>query len=200
MPFSLPALPYDYSALEPYIDEMTMKIHHDKHHQAYIDKLNAAIELAPELKEYTDVDELLLHFSSVPETVKTAVRNHAGGHSNHSHFWKLLSPKHQEPSSSIKSTLEKAFGDWEKFVEKFNTTATNQFGSGWAWLVKNKQGELEIKGFPNQDSPLLEASTPVLGVDVWEHAYYLKYQNRRPDYIAAFWNIINWEEVEKRLS
>lgn len=197
MPFSLPSLPYEYSALEPHIDEATMKIHHDKHHQAYVDKLNAAMATHPE-SSYENVDELLKDITNVPADIKTAVKNHGGGHSNHSIFWTILSPTKQVPSAVLKSEIEKAFGSWDAFVEKFNAVAAGQFGSGWAWLIKNKDGQLEIKAYPNQDSPYMEWATPLLGIDVWEHAYYLKYQNRRPEYISAFWNIINWSEVEKR--
>lgn len=199
MPYTLPTLPYDYAQLEPHIDAKTMEIHHTKHHQTYIDKLNAGLGSHPELS-YPTVDELLKNFSKVPEDLKALVKNHGGGHSSHSIFWTLLSPAKLETTRVVKEQLEKAFGSWDSFVEKFNTAATNQFGSGWAWLIKTKSQQLEIKSYPNQDSPYLDGSVPVLGIDVWEHAYYLKYQNKRPDYIAAFWNIINWTEVEKRLS
>lgn len=197
MTFSLPSLPYDYSALDTYIDEATMKLHHDKHHQTYVDKLNAALATHPELN-FESVEELLKNIINTPDDIKTAVKNHGGGHSNHSIFWTILSPQKQEPSQALKSEIEKTFGTWDAFVQEFNTAATNQFGSGWAWLIKNKDGVLEVKSYPNQDSPYMEWATPLLGIDVWEHAYYLKYQNRRPEYITAFWNIINWAEVEKR--
>lgn len=199
MPFSLPSLPYDFSALEPHIDAQTMQLHHDKHHQTYVDKLNAALATHPE-SVYASVEELLKSFINLPEDIKTAVKNHGGGHSNHSIFWTLLSPTKQEPSEALKAQIVTAFGSWDAFVEKFNTAATNQFGSGWAWLIKTKEGKLEVKSYPNQDSPYMEWATPILGIDVWEHAYYLKYQNRRPEYISAFWNVINWTEVEARLS
>lgn len=199
MTFSLPSLPYDYSALEPHIDEATMKLHHDKHHQTYVDKLNIALATHPEL-QFESVEELLKNFINTPDDIKVAVKNHGGGHSNHSILWTILSPTKQEPSATLKAEIEKTFGSWDAFVEKFNTAATNQFGSGWAWLVKTKDGVLEVKSYANQDSPYMEWSTPLLGIDVWEHAYYLKYQNRRPEYISAFWNIINWAEVEKRWS
>lgn len=197
MQFSLPPLPFDYAALEPHIDTETMKLHHDKHHQTYVDKLNAALATHPELS-YSSVEELLQQFDAVPEDIKPMVKNHGGGHSNHSIFWTLLSPTKQEPTASVRGEIEKTFTSWESFVEKFNLAATNQFGSGWAWLIKNKEGKMEIRSYPNQDSPYMDGSTPLLGIDVWEHAYYLKYQNKRPEYISAFWNIINWSEVEKR--
>lgn len=197
MPFSLPSLPYEYSALEPHIDEATMKLHHDKHHQTYVDKLNAALATHSELS-FESVEEMLKNIINMPDDIKTAVKNHGGGHSNHSIFWTILSPQKQEPSATLKGEIEKAFGTWDAFVEKFNLAATNQFGSGWAWLIRNKDGMLEVKSYSNQDSPYMEWSTPLLGIDVWEHAYYLKYQNRRPEYISAFWNLINWAEVEKR--
>ena len=199
MAFTLPALPYDYKALEPYIDEQTMKIHHDKHHQAYVDKLNAAISGNADL-EAMPIEELLRKIQTVPEEIRTAVRNHGGGHSNHSIFWTLMSSTKLEPSEMVKGEIVNSFDSWDGFVEKFNAAATNQFGSGWAWLIKNSSGKLEIKGYPNQDSPYMEGAVPLLGLDIWEHAYYLKYQNRRPEYIQAFWNVINWTEVEKRWS
>lgn len=197
MAYTLPALPYAYNALEPHIDEATMKLHHDKHHQTYVDKLNAAVAGKRDL-ESMSVDELLKNFSIVPEEIKTAVRNHGGGHSNHSIFWTLLSPEKQEPSATLKAELVKAFGSWDEFVKQFNDTAAGVFGSGWAWLVKGVDGKVQIKGFANQDSPYIDGQIPILGLDVWEHAYYLKYQNRRPEYVSAFWNLINWKEVEKR--
>ncbi len=199
MTYTLPPLPYDVGALEPTIDAQTMQIHHDKHHQAYIDKLNTALQGHDQLAA-KPIEQLLKEFASVPEEIKTAVRNHGGGHSNHSIFWTLLSPKKQEPSEKVKGEIVKIFGSFENFVEKFNTAAANQFGSGWAWLIKNNAKKLEVKGYPNQDSPYMEGATPILGIDVWEHAYYLKYQNRRPEYVSAFWSIINWSEVEKRFS
>jgi superoxide dismutase, Fe-Mn family len=199
MQFSLPPLPFDYAALEPHIDTQTMQLHHDKHHQTYVDKLNAALVMHPEIT-YASVEELLQNFDKVPEDIKIMVKNHGGGHSNHSIFWTLLTPTKQEPTATVKTEIEKAFTSWESFVEKFNLAATNQFGSGWAWLIKTKEGKLELKSYSNQDSPYMEGATPLLGIDVWEHAYYLKYQNRRPEYISAFWNVINWSEVEKRWS
>lgn len=199
MAFTLPPLPYDFAALEPHIDAQTMQLHHDKHHQTYVDKLNAAIAGKAEW-EAMNVEDILKKINDVPEDIRPAVKNHGGGHSNHSIFWQLLSPTKQEPSETVKAEVTKAFGSWDAFVEKFNTAATNHFGSGWAWLVKTSAGQLEVKSYPNQDSPYMEGSVPLLGIDVWEHAYYLKYQNKRPDYITAFWNIINWVEVEKRWS
>lgn len=198
MAYTLPILPYAYNALEPHIDEATMKLHHDKHHQTYVDKLNAAVVGKKDLEAMT-VEELLKNFSVIPEEIKTAVRNHGGGHSNHSIFWTLLSPEKQEPSSALKGELTKTFSSWDEFTKKFEATATGLFGSGWAWLIKDANGKLDIKPFPNQDSPYIEGASPILGLDVWEHAYYLKYQNRRPEYISAFWNIINWKEVERKL-
>lgn len=199
MAYTLPALPFEISALEPHIDAMTMQIHHDKHHQAYIDKLNAALVGHDELSALP-VEELLKKFASVPEDIKIAVKNHGGGHSNHSIFWTLLSPEKQTPSDTLKTTIEKTFGTWDTFIEKFTAAATGQFGSGWAWLIKNSAGALEVKAYPNQDSPYMEGATPIFGIDVWEHAYYLKYQNRRPEYITAFLKVANWKEVERRLT
>ena len=196
--YTLPDLPYDYSALEPHIDAHTMEIHHTKHHKTYVDKLNAAIEGHPEL-DYDNVDDLLRNFNSVPEDINTAVRNHGGGHSNHTLFWEIMSPDGGgEPSGDLASALDDAFGSFKEFRDKFTTTATNHFGSGWAWLVVDG-GNLDVVGYRNQDSPLMDGKTPILGLDVWEHAYYLKYQNRRPDYIEAWWNVVNWDNVSQRL-
>jgi Fe-Mn family superoxide dismutase len=198
--YSLPDLPYDYSALEPHIDAKTMEIHHTKHHQTYVDKLNAAIEGTDLADKYPNVDDLLRNFKSVPENIKTPVRNHGGGHSNHSIFWPIMSGDGGgEPSGDIASALDDAFGSFKEFQDKFNTAATNHFGSGWAWLVSDG-GKLDIITCANQDSPLIDGEFPILGIDVWEHAYYLKYQNRRPEYIEAWWNVVNWDEVTKRLS
>lgn len=199
MPHSLPPLPYAYNALEPHFDEATMKLHHDKHHQTYVDKLNAALSGKTELEEL-GIEELLGNISKVPEEIRTAVKNHGGGHSNHSIFWSILSPEKMEPTNDLKSAISGSFGSWENFVTKFNDSATSVFGSGWTWLIKDADGKLQIKNYPNQESPYMSNETPVLGIDVWEHAYYLKYQNRRPEYISAFWNVINWKEVEKRLN
>jgi superoxide dismutase, Fe-Mn family len=199
MAYSLPDLPYDYSALEPHIDARTMEIHHTKHHQTYVDKLNAAIEGRSDL-QYDNVDDLLKNFDSVPEDVKTPVRNHGGGHSNHSLFWTIMAPDAGgEPTGDVAAAIDEAFGSFKEFQEKFNATATNHFGSGWAWLVLDG-GKLDVINLPNQDSPLMTGKTPVLGLDVWEHAYYLKYQNKRPDYIEAWWNVVNWDAVNQRLT
>jgi superoxide dismutase, Fe-Mn family len=195
MAHQLPALTYDYTALEPHIDAKTMEIHHTKHHQAYIDKLNAAIGGTE--WENLEVEELLRRFHEVPDDKKTAVRNHGGGHANHSLFWTILSREETKPSGELEAALIETFGSIQDFKTKFSEKATLQFGSGWAWLVVNG-GKLEVMGLPNQDSPLMEGKTPIMGLDVWEHAYYLKYQNKRPDYVAAFWSIVNWDEVNRR--
>ncbi len=199
MAYSLPDLPYDYSALEPHIDAKTMEIHHTKHHQTYVDKLNAAIEGKDDL-QYDHVDDLMKNFDSVPEDVKTPVRNHGGGHSNHTLFWTIMGPDAGgEPGGEIASAIDDSFGSFKEFREKFNTAATNHFGSGWAWLVLDA-GKVDVISLPNQDSPLIQGKVPLLGLDVWEHAYYLKYQNKRPDYIEAWWNVVNWDEANKRLT
>ena len=197
MAFTLPDLPYDFGALEPHIDAQTMQIHHDKHHQTYVDRLNDAVK-GTDL-ESKDVETLLREFSSVPDDKKTAVKNHGGGHANHSLFWTLMAPNGGgAPSGDVGSAIDGAFGSFDTFKEKFTAAAAGVFGSGWAWLVSSG-GKLEILGRPNQDSPLMDGLTPILGLDVWEHAYYLKYQNRRPDYIGAWWNVVNWDEVAARL-
>jgi Fe-Mn family superoxide dismutase len=190
MAFKLPDLPYPFAALEPHIDAKTMEIHHDKHHATYVAKLNAALEKHPALSEKT-VEELLKTLDTVPPEIRTAVRNHGGGHLNHSLFWKLMAPG----AGVLATALEKAFGGLAGFQEQFSTAAANLFGSGWAWLVADPSKKLSIITTPNQDSPVSQGLTPVLGLDVWEHAYYLKHQNRRPDYIAAFWNVVNWKQV-----
>lgn len=196
MPFTLPKLPYAYDALEPHFDAKTMEIHHTKHHQTYVDKLNAAVAGTP--WESMEIDEVLRKFAEVPEDKKTAVKNHGGGHSNHSLFWTAISPTGGgEPSAALAGELSKAFGSVADFQKKFNEAATNRFGSGWAWLTL-KDGALEVSSTANQDSPLMEGKTPLLGLDVWEHAYYLKYQNRRPEFIEAFWKVVDWAEVERR--
>lgn len=196
MPFSLPKLPYAYDALEPHIDAKTMEIHHTRHHQAYIDKLNAAV--AGTEWENMEVEELLRNFKKVPDDKKTVVKNHGGGHANHSLFWTILKPKGGgEPTGELKKAIDETFESPQDLKVKFSEKATLQFGSGWAWLVV-KDGKLELLSMPNQDSPLMDGKTPILGLDVWEHAYYLRYQNKRPEYIAAFWNIVNWEEVARR--
>jgi Fe-Mn family superoxide dismutase len=197
MAFTLPPLPYAYDALEPHIDARTMEIHHSKHHQAYVNNLNAAVEKAPELAGKS-LDELMRGINTVPEAVRTAVRNNGGGHWNHSFFWETLAAnKGGEPSGALGDAITNAFGDFTKFKEQFAAAATTRFGSGWAWLV-NDGGKLSITSTPNQDNPLMDGKTAILGLDVWEHAYYLKYQNRRPDYIAAFWNAVNWDTVASK--
>ena len=194
----LPKLDYPYGALEPYIDAKTMEIHHTKHHQAYIDKLNAAIKGTP--FETMDIVELIKKLNEIPETIRGAVRNHGGGHLNHSFFWKIMAPKAGgEPTGEVGEAIKKTWGSFEKFKEEFANAGMNRFGSGWAWLVVDK-GKLAVVSTPNQDNPLSEGKTPVLGCDVWEHAYYLKYQNKRGDYLAAFWNVVNWKEVEKQFT
>ncbi|MGA3205355.1 MAG: superoxide dismutase [Bryobacteraceae bacterium] len=200
MPFTLPALPYAHDALEPYIDKLTMEIHHGKHHQAYITNLNKALESAPDLAGKS-VEELLANNCGiVPDAIKTAVRNNGGGHANHSLFWTILGPKAGGvPSGHLASAIDGAFGSFDTFKEKFAAAATTRFGSGWAWLLKTGSG-VEITSSANQDSPIMEGKFPVFGLDVWEHAYYLKYQNRRPDYIGAWWNVVNWAEAEKRFN
>lgn len=199
MTYTLPDLPYAFDALEPYIDEETMHLHHDKHHNTYVTNLNAAIEKHPELGEKT-IEELLSDMDAVPTDIKTAVRNNGGGHANHSFFWKIMAPNAGgEPTGAIKEAIDEAFGDFATFKEDFKKAAAGRFGSGWAWLVM-ENGKLAITSTANQDSPLMEGKTPILGLDVWEHAYYLKYKNVRPDYIEAFWNLVNWEEVNNRLS
>lgn len=199
MTHTLPPLPYAYNALEPHIDAMTMEIHYTKHHQAYIDKLNTALEKHPELQDKT-VEELVADLDLVPEDIRTAVRNHGGGHLNHSLFWESLAPaKGQAPEGALEQALIQAFGSIQDFKLKFSEKASTQFGSGWAWLVKDGD-MLEVLATPNQDNPITQGKTPILGLDVWEHAYYLRYQNKRPDYIAAFWNIVNWDEVARRFA
>ena len=197
MAFEVPPLPYAYDALEPYIDEATMKLHHDKHHQTYVTNLNGAVEKYPDLGKKTP-EQLLETLSEVPEDVRKVVQNNGGGHVNHTMFWQIMKPQGGgEPFGDIKSQIEADFGTFADFTKKFNETTAKQFGSGWGWLVW-KGGKLEIVTTANQDSPLLQGMYPILGNDVWEHAYYLKYQNKRPDYLAAWWNTINWEEVNKR--
>jgi Fe-Mn family superoxide dismutase len=197
MAFELPALPYEYDALEPYIDKETMNIHHTKHHNTYVTNLNNALEGNTDLLSKT-VEEVIANLNDVPEAVRTAVRNNGGGHANHSLFWQILAPNAGgEPSGSLADAIKGKFGSYEGFKEEFTKAATGRFGSGWAWLSVNN-GQLEVSSTPNQDSPIMEGKTPILGLDVWEHAYYLKYQNRRPEYITNFFNVINWAEVTKR--
>ncbi len=199
MTFKLPKLDYSYDALEPHIDAQTMEIHHTKHHQAYINNANAALENHKGFKDM-DVKELLEKLDQVPENIRTAVKNNAGGHYNHSIFWKMISPNGGgKPQDDLAKKIEEDLGGFENFKEEFNKAATSRFGSGWAWLVLDN-GKLQVMSTANQDSPVSEGKVPLLGLDVWEHAYYLKYQNKRPDYIEAFWNVINWEEVAKRLN
>jgi superoxide dismutase, Fe-Mn family len=200
MAFTLPPLPYPSDALEPHIDKTTMEIHHDKHHGAYVTNLNKALESAPALANKSIEELLANNLSGVPESIRTAVRNNGGGHANHSLFWNWLAPKGGgAPKGDIESVISSNFGSFDGFKEKFNAAATGRFGSGWAWLVKDSAGKFEITSTANQDSPLMEGKKPILGLDVWEHAYYLKYQNRRPEYIAAWWNVVNWDEVNKQL-
>ena len=197
MAYEVPPLPYDYTALEPHIDEQTMHLHHDKHHQAYVTNLNGAIEKHPELGKHTPED-LLRNINSIPEDIRTVVRNNGGGHVNHSMFWTIMKPNGGgNPTGKIGDQITKDFGDFETFKKQFNEAATKQFGSGWGWLLWDG-GKLTIATTGNQDSPLLQGKYPILGNDVWEHAYYLKYQNRRPDYLAAWWNTVNWDEINKR--
>ena len=199
MAFTLPNLPYAYDALEPHIDAKTMEIHHSKHHQAYVNNLNAAIEKAPELANKS-LDDLMRDINSVPESVRTAVRNNGGGHWNHSLFWQIMGPnKGGEPTGKLADGIKSAFGDFAKFKEQFAAAGTGRFGSGWAWLV-NDGGKLSITSTPNQDNPLMEGKNAILGLDVWEHAYYLKYQNKRPDYVDAWWNVVNWKKVDELLA
>jgi Fe-Mn family superoxide dismutase len=198
MAYSVPPLPYAYDALEPHIDKATMEFHHDKHHQAYVDKVNAALEGTP-LAD-TPIEDVLRDLNAVPEDKRTAVRNNGGGHHNHTLFWENMSPDGGgEPGGELAAAIASAFGSFADFQAKLKETGVNQFGSGWSWLVRDGSG-LAIVGTPNQDSPLSAGQTPLLGVDVWEHAYYLKYQNRRPDYIDAWWNVVNWPQVAERFA
>jgi Fe-Mn family superoxide dismutase len=198
MAFTLPALPYAFDALEPHIDAQTMQIHHGKHHQAYVNNLNAAIEKAPELAKKS-LDDLMKGINSVPEAVRTAVRNNGGGHWNHSFFWESMGPKKGvEPQGKLADAIKSAFGDFARLKEQFAAAAGGRFGSGWAWIVSDG-GKLSITSTPNQDNPLMDGKKAILGLDVWEHAYYLKYQNRRPDYVTAWWNVVDWNKVGARL-
>ena len=197
MAYKLPELPYAYDALEPHFDKETMNIHHTKHHNTYVTNLNNALE-GNEALLNKSIEELIADMDAIPENIRTAVRNNGGGHANHSLFWELLSADGGgTPTGTLAEAIDKKFGNFDAFKEEFAKAGTTRFGSGWAWLVLNN-GELEITSTPNQDSPLMEGKTPLLGLDVWEHAYYLNYQNRRPDYISAFWNVVNWDEVAKR--
>jgi Fe-Mn family superoxide dismutase len=198
MPFTLPNLPYAHDALEPHIDKMTMEIHHGKHHATYVSNVNKALESAPDLANVS-IEELLANeCAKAPEAIRTAVRNNGGGHANHSLFWQIMSPNGGgQPSGALAEAVASAFNSFENFKEKFSNAAITRFGSGWAWLVISG-GKLDLYSTANQDSPLMQGHIPILGLDVWEHAYYLKYQNRRPEYVAAWWNVVNWPEVEKR--
>lgn len=195
MAHELPALPYATDALEPHIDAATMEIHHGRHHNAYVTNLNNALKSAPEL-ESKSVEDLIADLNSVPEAIRTAVRNNGGGHANHSLFWKTISPSGGgQPSGALAAAIDAELGGFDKFKETFAAAGATRFGSGWAWLALSKDGKLKVYSLPNQDSPIMEGDTPLLGLDVWEHAYYLKYQNKRPDYIAAFWNVVDWNAV-----
>jgi Fe-Mn family superoxide dismutase len=194
--YEVPPLPYDYDALEPHIDEATMKVHHDKHHQAYVDKANAALEGTD--FEDTDIEEVLQNLSSLPEDKQTAVRNNGGGHANHTFFWQIMSPDGGgEPEGSLAEAINDKFDSFAGFRDAFKEAGVGRFGSGWVWLVKDGDG-VDIVTTPNQDTPVSDGKTPIIGLDVWEHAYYLKYQNKRPDYIDAWWEVVNWEEAQKR--
>ncbi|HEX5157261.1 MAG TPA: superoxide dismutase [Ktedonobacterales bacterium] len=198
MAYELPPLPYDYNALEPYIDEETMHLHHDKHHQAYINNLNAALQGQSQF-ENMSIDELIRSLNSVPDNIRTAVRNNGGGHINHSMFWQIMKPNGGgEPTGDLASAISSTFGSFDQFKAAFNDAGAKRFGSGWAWLVIGADGKLAVTSTANQDSPLIDGQYPVMGNDVWEHAYYLKYQNRRPEYLAAWWNVVNWDEIGKR--
>jgi superoxide dismutase, Fe-Mn family len=200
--YELPQLPYPYDALEPHIDEQTMHLHHEKHHNTYVTNLNGALEKHPEA-DPGNVDELIANLDSVPEDIRRAVRNNGGQHSNHTMFWQIMAPSGQgggEPTGELREAIDRDFGSFEDFKEQFGAAAAPGalFGSGWAWLIANSDGSVAIETTPNGDSPLMEGKTPVIGLDVWEHAYYLKYQNRRPEYIEAWWNVVNWDEAERR--
>ncbi len=197
MTYKLPDLPYAYDALEPHIDEETMKLHHDKHHSGYVDKTNAALEGHEDLQKLS-IEELMAKLDEVPEDIRTAIRNNGGGHANHSLFWEIMSPNGGgEPTGELADAINETFGSLDNLKEEVKTAATGQFGSGWGWLVVDN-GELKVVNTPNQDTPLSNGQTPILGIDVWEHAYYLNYQNKRPAYVDAFWNVVNWEEVARR--
>ena len=198
MAHSLPPLPYDYAALEPYIDAQTMTLHHDKHHAAYVNNLNAAVEKHPQLANKS-VEDLLRDINSVPDDVRTAVRNNGGGHMNHTMFWQIMKPKGGgPPTGRVGDEIKKSFGSFEEFQKQFNDAGTKRFGSGWVWLIRSKAGKLEITSTANQDNPIIDGHHAIMGNDVWEHAYYLEYQNRRPEYLAAWWNVVNWDEINKR--
>lgn len=198
MAYTLPPLPYDYTALEPHIDEQTMRIHHDKHHQAYVTNLNAALEPHPDLQQKS-VEDLIANIDALPEAIRTAVRNNGGGHANHTFFWEIMQPGGATaPDGALAQAIDKSFGGLAPFKEQFAKACATRFGSGWGWLTVAPGGALAIESTPNQDSPLMSGRRPILGCDVWEHAYYLKYQNRRPDYVSAWWNVVNWTDIGKR--
>jgi superoxide dismutase, Fe-Mn family len=198
MAFEVPPLPYAYNALEPHVDEMTMRIHHDKHHGAYVSNANAALEKHSNLQGKT-IEEILADISKVPEDIRTAIRNNGGGHANHTLFWQVMAPNAGgQPTGAVADAIKSSFGSFDAFKEQFSKAAMGRFGSGWAWLI-DAGGKLTVESTANQDSPLMEGKKPILGLDVWEHAYYLKYQNRRADYVGAWWHVVNWEEVNKRL-
>ena len=198
MAFEVPPLPYEYNALEPYIDTQTMQLHHDKHHAAYVNNLNNALQNQSQLASWT-VEDLVQRINEVPESIRTAVRNNAGGHTNHSMFWQIMKPNGGgEPTGELGSAIQQAFGSFDQFKAAFNDAGVKRFGSGWTWLVLDRSGKLQVISTANQDSPLMDGMFPVMGNDVWEHAYYLKYQNRRPDYLAAWWNVVNWDEIVHR--
>ena len=198
MAFEVPPLPYEYNALEPYIDTQTMQLHHDKHHAAYVNNLNNALQNQSQLASWT-VEDLVQRINEVPESIRTAVRNNAGGHTNHSMFWQIMKPNGGgEPTGELGSAIQQAFGSFDQFKAAFNDAGVKRFGSGWTWLVLDRSGKLQVISTANQDSPLMDGMFPVMGNDVWEHAYYLKYQNRRPDYLAAWWNVVNWDEITHR--
>jgi Fe-Mn family superoxide dismutase len=198
MAFEVPPLPYDYNALEPYIDTQTMQLHHDKHHAAYVNNLNNALQNQSQLASWT-VEDLVQRINEVPESIRTAVRNNAGGHINHSMFWQIMKPNGGgEPTGELGSAIQQAFGSFDQFKAAFNDAGVKRFGSGWTWLVLDRSGKLQVISTANQDSPMMDGMFPVMGNDVWEHAYYLKYQNRRPDYLAAWWNVVNWDEITHR--
>ena len=197
MAFEVPPLPYDYNALEPYIDTQTMQLHHDKHHAAYVNNLNGAVSNTDFASK--NVDDVLRHINDVPQNIRTAVQNNAGGHSNHSMFWAIMKPNGGgEPTGALASAIQQTFGSFDQFKAAFNDAGVKRFGSGWTWLVLDQSGKLSVISTANQDSPLMNGQYPVMGNDVWEHAYYLKYQNRRPDYLAAWWNVVNWDEIARR--
>ncbi len=200
MAFELSPLPYNYDALDPYIDAQTMQVHHDLHHQAYVNNLNAALEKYPELQSKSP-EELIKDLSNLPQDITGAVRNNGGGHVNHTMFWQIMAPNAGgEPTGAIAQAISENFGDFESFKQKFNDAGTKQFGSGWVWLVRTSDGKIEITSSPNQDNPMSSGHFPIMGNDVWEHAYYLKYQNRRPEYLKQWWNVVNWDEVNNRLA